>query len=258
MRAGVKSALVVGFYLLGLFTSLFIGPLSNIVVRAGTLLAGLVIAVTFSYKEYFKPAVKADRELLQELFGNVLFPRLRQIYRQELAQNFGEELSTDEIDEIADSLGINLMLYRHRDLFPWRNHRKLLPWQKSMQMDFRDGTYSEAEAELKWRKGEGCCGTALEERNLIYADLCNSNRDAWDLSSKQQEIANERLGSVLSIPIYRQREAQSESEAASERDAQVVGILNIDSEHCLKETKLDEKTIESALAKPAQYIGLFV
>lgn len=258
MGRGLRSALVIGFYMLGLFTSLFVGFVGNVLLRVGVLLAGLVLAVAFSYKRYYQPAVNADRRLLHELFDLVLFPRLRQIYRGKLAEIAGDEFESAELDEIVDGVRINLMVYRRRDLVPWRNDRKLLPWQKSMQIDFSEGEYNEAECELKWREGEGCCGTALEESDLIYGDLCNSHDGEWGLSSKQEKIANEELGSVLSIPVYRQKETDSVAEVDDGSDTQVVGILNVDSEHCLDETKFDEKAIQSALAKPAQYIGLFL
>lgn len=258
MKRGLRSALVIGFYMLGLVTSLFVGYVGNLAMKVGLLLAGLGLAAGFSYQEHYKPAVRANRKLLRELFEIVLFPRLRQIYRRELADVAGDEFDAEELDEIADDIRINLMVYRRRDYLPWRNDRKLLPWQKSMRIDFCDGDYNEAERELKWRGGEGCCGTALEESDVVYGDLCSSHGDEWGLSSKQQKIANEELGSVLSIPIYRQKQTDDVSEVGDETDGEVVGILNLDTQHCLEETKFDEKAIESVLIKRAQYIGLFL
>lgn len=258
MGRGLRSVLVVGFYMLGLFTSLFIGYSGGVILRGGVLLAGFILAVGFSYKRYYQPAVSADQKLLRELSDLVLFPRLRQIYRRKLAELAEDDFEATELNQIADDIRINLMVYRRRDLLPWRNDRKLLPWQKSMQIDFSEGEYNEAECELKWREGEGCCGTALEESEPVYGDLSDSHANEWGLSPKQEKIANENLGSVLSIQVYRHRETDSVSEVDNDSNGEVVAILNLDSEDSLEETKFDEKVIQSELAKPAQYIGFFL
>lgn len=252
MKKLVKTIVPVGVYVLGLFTSLFIGYFQDLVTKLGILLVGVVLSLTISYYNNYKPAVDVEQKRLRNFLNTFLYPRLNQKYRVALGNLYGEELSQDEIDEIVDDVRINLMLYERRYTLLWRESRKILPWQKSLQIDFCHGDYSEAEKKIKWRPDEGCCGKALDGRDSVAADLDTSTKNAYNMTEEQQAIAGEPLGSVLSIPIYEQEKGKETF------DKQPTAILNIDSEYCLEKTRLNEKKIEEPLINTAQGVGVFL
>jgi hypothetical protein len=116
---------------------------------------------------------------------------------------------------------------------------------------------SEAERNLKWRIGQGCCGQACLKGHPTSEDLTRyqtqtyeellggDGQTPWGLT-KDQWTLTRHLGSVLSVPI-----------PVPGQSTRILGVLNIDSQLPLVESRLHEKDVLDWLTeKHTPEIGL--
>lgn len=252
---------VVGSYLLTMVVGLFSNTFQNAVSKFAVLGMGLVLSLGMFYSKHYRPIVAVDRAKLEKFCEVFLFPRLRQAYIHRLGKALREEhgnSSRAKIQakqrQVLNGLRINVMLYRRRDFMPWGGPdwvAKFKPWQKSLMIEFTAGVYEDAEKNLKWREGIGCCGHAASG-DAYAGDIRNEDPERWDVPPTYQESLPDGLGSVLSIPIHKQTRGKDDERGP------LVAVLNIDSDQCLEETYFEEEHVIEPLVKRASFLGVFL
>lgn len=249
VRQFFRMGLGIAFYFFGILATVGATIFTQWWAILGILVGGLVLSATFYYSEYHRPLIQVKEEQIERFLEDFLFPGLLNDY-YELRPNTPE-------------IRANVMLYKRRDVLFWRESRSLPPWEKSLSIDFRTEGYGpdvSRENELKWRVGEGVCGGTIEyvlqntdqdskeEFQEAWSDLENVHIAQWNMTQKQFD-ATKDLGSVLSVPIYRPDDLERKNP---------VGILNLDSEANLSETKFHTDDTRQVAIKYAKYIGALV
>ena len=199
--------------------------------KALILLGALVVGATGYYFDTVRGARKRTKEQLRPPIEEIILPMMISKYK---------ELHGGDPPEIR----VNIMLLEHRDFPIPAGERKLLPWKRSLQIDFSYGDY-DSEHHIKWGVDEGVCGTVIEYNTAIDSDLNDVEIHEWDMTEKQLR-ETEHLGSVLSIPIYRQDD---------EKKKNPIGVVNFDSEANLDETRFSDSELKERLKRYASYVG---
>lgn len=221
------------YYVFGIVISVAVVHATEVWQQTALVVVGLVLSGGVYRYESVRQRRKVAENKLEPLLEDILLPEVVEAY---------EDRVVDPPDVRA-----NVMFLRRRDLLPLGNSRKLWPWQKSLQVDFAVGDYSDfEETDLKWAVDEGACGTAIEYNRMVNSDLEEVEIHEWDMTTKQLN-ATRHLGSVLSIPIYTPEDEQKN---------RPVGVLNLDSEAHLDETEFN--SVGKGLKEYANYIGMLV
>ena len=192
----------------------------------------IVLIGSIDYYQSIRDSRRDTRDRMRPFVENFFLPKLLQEYK---------DLHSDSD---PPDVRANIMLLGHRDFPIPRGERKLCPWTQSLMVDFRLGEYDD-DGHLKWRKGEGVCGTVIEFNKAIHSDLEEVEIYEWDMTDRQHR-STEHLGSVLSIPIYRPED---------EEKNEPIGVLNVDSEKNLNDTEFGRSEIKKTLKKYASYVG---
>ena len=105
--------------------------------------------------------------------------------------------------------------------------------------------------ELELKMGAGATGRCWLERKTKLVDLGEIGRKAakdpdymervWDMTPDQQAAVRKSLNSLLSVPILDPRRTESPDDPP-----EIVGILNIDSDHPKEEIFQDARVVEKA------------
>lgn len=216
----------------GVGATLIASSLNDSLPKAGVFLGAVLLGVVTYYLNTERRFRRIADKKLETICDDFIFPSLR--------SDFNSEISIDDPPEIR----INVMILRHRDLVPL-SERNLWPWEKSLQVDFTSGDYGDVhEDEVKWKSGEGVCGTVITEKRMITTPLEVSDRGEWNMTTEQYS-ATRHLGSLISIPIYADEDSDK---------SRPIGVLNIDSEENIDEAVLQDAAEE--LRNYANYIGL--
>ncbi|WP_246839019.1 hypothetical protein [Leptospira wolffii] len=102
------------------------------------------------------------------------------------------------------------------------------------------------ELEHKWKKGEGACGTAWQNRRICLYDKKDPNfkSPAKTLKPDVKPFAD-KIGSIISIPIW-----------SKNGDRPVFGIFSIDSSFTIDRTLFDREDIIDLLSKHIDRLSL--
>lgn len=150
---------------------------------------------------------------------------------------------------------INVMILRRRNTNYFRRNRPdVKPWEKTLRIEAHLGEYEQRrEDELEWKRDEGAVWRAMNKKaQEIWAplDYDDTGRvEAGWAMTKAQARRTDHLKSLLSIPIYLQ---------SDEDKVNPVGVLNLDSEQPLEETKFGDEDIRESIIKHANIIGAII
>jgi len=103
--------------------------------------------------------------------------------------------------------------------------------------------YSVEEREVLWGIGDGACGYAYKTGQIAFYDA--HNKELKTLANRltpQQQMVNNRIGSVVSVPIW--------------LHGIIIGVLNIDSPRTMKETKFKDPYVHKILKGYASSIAI--
>jgi len=126
--------------------------------------------------------------------------------------------------------------------------RFLFCGSKYLYSAFKTPGYKNSELEQIYRENQGCCGTALHEREQIFFDserLDTVNRLYKNMTATQREITGE-IKSILSTPIY-----------SNYRNKAPIAILNIDSFVNISFTKFDDNAVQEIASKMSVLFSKF-
>lgn len=188
------------------------------IIFAAFLLNGLVTYST-TYRQILR--VRRQREWLH---ADIILGRLQHIYQEEIADVHvrANVMRVDSYDEPN----------------PEREHREYVSiWEEA-------GDYSQAEWDCKYEPGEGCAGTAFQERQLVVYDA-NKPRGPSKRMTEEQQAATEKVNSALSVPIHPNNDPSKKP----------IGVLNLDSHDDISETNFNSEAAQSIAMKYAGTIG---
>jgi hypothetical protein len=88
---------------------------------------------------------------------------------------------------------------------------------------------------IRIKKGTGCCGQAWEQEQTMIADLTQTPGGGmppqWGLRESERQKVRQSLRSIISVPVR------------AGRKFEIVGILNLDSDNFVADTKFIDKPI---------------
>ncbi|EMN73302.1 hypothetical protein [Leptospira interrogans] len=108
--------------------------------------------------------------------------------------------------------------------------------------------YKEVELEYMWKKKEGACGHAWNNRRPCIFDRKNSHfkSPAKTLKSEVKDFTD-KIGSIISIPIW-----------SKNGQRPIYGILSIDSSFTIERTLFDRENIIDLLSKHIDRLSLIL
>lgn len=187
---------------------------------AAIVVVAFLLSSVVTYATSYRRILNVQRQR-EWLHTDITLGRLQRVYR----------------DEISDChLRVNVMRVRRWDESEsGREHDQYLSiWEEV-------GDYSEDELDCRYEPTEGCAGTAFHEREPTVYDAANPRHPARRMTDHQQ-AATDRVKSALSIPIHPDNDPSREP----------IGVLNLDSDDGIDETKFNT---ESARSLGMQYAG---
>jgi hypothetical protein len=220
------------YVIVGVITTVLITFVNDLLGKLVVLAIGLVLGAIGYYVDAIRGKRTKTKDQLRPLIEEFFLPRVVAKYKDSHPENSPPDVRT------------NIMLLERRDFPLPTGERKLFPWKRSMTVDFNYGDYND-ESHLKWGVDEGVCGTAIEYNKALDSDLEDVEIHEWDMTEKQLR-ATQHLGSVLSIPIYRPSDEEKDNP---------VGVLNLDSQENLSDTRFDDSKMKQDLKKYASYVG---
>ncbi len=183
-----------------------------------------IIAFIYYYNSCYIPNIKLRNKELQMIFEHLfisLEKQLRDINPGEYAMRF------------------NIMRIKKRFIFCGARY---------LYFAFQTPDYKNSELEQIYRENQGCCGTALREREQIFFDsnrIDTVRRLYKNMTATQLEITEE-IKSILSIPIY-----------SNYSDKTPIAILNIDSFNNILLTKFDDNDVQEIASRMSMLFGKF-
>jgi hypothetical protein len=122
-----------------------------------------------------------------------------------------------------------------------------------MTMTYYSEGYTEGEAKVPWRRGQGTCGEAFSsgvtcvapESDELPVKASDADRKTrpWNMSPEQVRWSADRIRSVISAPIR------------LPGNRKVVGVLNFDDSRPLAESLLSDREVAAAVESLAEHIG---
>lgn len=111
----------------------------------------------------------------------------------------------------------------------------------TLRMFAHVGEYTPNEQDLEFEPGQGAAGEALQTGDVEVYDERERHQTEKDLTAKQREITG-GVESAVSVPI------------ASSSSSRVVGVLNVDSEGSLAETRFDDEDVQRLAEEYARLV----
>jgi hypothetical protein len=188
------------------------------------LLSTFVAAVLIGYFQVYRPQMRLTGQNQAIILGVVI---------DELARTYAEYTRGNS------DVRFNVMEVRRR--FG-------LAGSRSLTMMFNRGGYTAGEQALVYNEGDGACGRALAENDVVWFDRSARQQVPVRMPPIHEDVTRDVI-SVLSIPIYR---------VDDEQKARPIAIINLDSKLTIEHTKFDDPKVQELVMRSSGHLGIIL
>lgn len=230
LLSGLVTLIAVGIALFG-------PDLSNIwkwLILAVAAIASMLVSYLEGYREIINLGERVERRTVEVILENTVY-------------KFQSEL------DIESELRANVMLVEERRVGLVGGRKifsalvkgqriRIIERERTLSIQHTIGHYSSEEIRQKYavENEEGASGTAFnQDRQIVYD---RSKRPEPEESMNADQLAaTDQIGSIISVPLY-------------SADDEKIGVLNLDSEGSLSETKFDSRISLTVMRAQARII----